>query len=56
MVVGKMDIGAEPQSAGKYGIRSIPALLFFKDGAVVESIVGKAGEDKIRDIMEKVVG
>ena len=56
MVVGKMDIGAEPQSAGKYGIRSIPALLFFKDGAVVESIVGKAGEDKIREIMEKVSG
>ncbi len=56
MIVGKMDIGSEPQSAGKFGIRSIPALLFFKDGQVVESIVGKAAEDKIRETMEKVVG
>ena len=56
MVVGKMDIGSEPQSAGKFGIRSIPALLFFKDGQVVDSIVGKAAEDKIRETMDKVVG
>jgi len=56
MVVGKMDIGTHPQTAGKFGIRSIPALLFFKDGEVVETIAGKPAEDKIRDTMEKVCG
>jgi thioredoxin 1 len=55
MVVGKMDIGNEPKAAGQFGIRSIPALLFFKNGEVVESIVGKAAEDKIREAMEKCV-
>ncbi len=56
MVVGKMDIQANPLMAGKLGIRSIPALLFFKDGQVVDSIMGAANEDKIRDKMESVLG
>ena len=56
MVLGKMDIGTYPQAAGKFGVRSIPALLFFKNGEVVDSIVGKASEDKIREVIEKVVG
>jgi thioredoxin 1 len=56
MVIGKMDIGNHPQAAGKFGVRSIPALLFFKNGEVVDSIVGKASEDKIREVIEKVSG
>ena len=56
MVVGKMDIQAHPQVAGRMGIRSIPALLFFKDGQVVDSIMGAANEDKIRDKIELVLG
>ncbi len=55
-VIGKMDIGTEPQTAGKFGVRSIPALLFFKDGEVVASLVGKASEDKIRENIEKIIG
>ena len=49
MVVGKMDIQANPLAAGNMGIRSIPALLFFKGGKVVDSLMGAAAEDKIRD-------
>ena len=56
MVVGKMDIQANPQVAGRLGIRSIPALLFFKDGQVVDSLMGGQSEDKIRDRMEQVLG
>jgi len=56
IVVGKMDIQSHPQTAGKLGIRSIPALLFFKDGNVVESIMGAANEDKIREKMDTVLG
>ncbi len=56
MVVGKMDIQAQPLTAGKFGIKSIPALLFFKDGQVVDSLMGAASEDKIRDKMESVLG
>ena len=56
MIVGKMDIQANPQTAGQMGIRSIPALLFFRNGQVVDSIMGAAAEDKIRAKMEAVLG
>ncbi len=55
IVVGKMDIQAHPQAAGKLGIRSIPTLLFFKNGQVVDSLIGTANEDKIRDKIEIVL-
>ena len=55
MVIGKMDIQTHPQQAGQLGIRSIPALLFFKDGAVAESLMGVVNEDKLRDRIEAVL-
>lgn len=38
--VGKLDVDSNPQVAMKYGIRSIPSLLIFKGGEVVDQIVG----------------
>ncbi len=38
--VTKMDVDANPQTAMQFGIRSIPTLLVFKGGQVVEQIVG----------------
>jgi thioredoxin 1 len=36
----KMDVDANPVKSAEYGIRSIPSLLVFKNGRVVETIVG----------------
>ncbi len=36
----KMDIDANPSTPGRFGIRSIPTVLAFKDGQVIEQIVG----------------
>lgn len=55
MLIGKMDIQTHPQAAGKFGIRSIPTLLFFRNGQVVDSLIGAATEDKIRDKIEIVL-
>ena len=38
--VGKMDVDSNPQVSMQYGIRSIPTLLVFKGGKVVEQVVG----------------
>jgi len=38
--IGKVDVDLNPEVSVKYGIRSIPALLIFKDGQVVDQIVG----------------
>jgi len=43
--VGKIDIDQNQAIAAKYGIRSIPTMLFFKNGQVVDTIVG-AGVNK----------
>src|SRR5262245_58467713 len=38
--VMKVNVDEEPDIAQKYGIMSIPTLLFFKDGKVVDQVVG----------------
>ncbi|WP_297335989.1 thioredoxin [Algoriphagus sp.] len=39
-VVGKVDVDSNPGVAQAFGIRSIPTLLFFKDGQIVDKQVG----------------
>lgn len=39
-VIGKVDVDANPGVAQKFGIRSIPTLLFFKGGEIVDKQVG----------------
>ena len=39
-VIGKLNVDHNPETAVKYGIRSIPALLYFKNGEVVDRQVG----------------
>lgn len=49
--VGKLDLDNNPQTAMDYGIRSIPTLLFFKDGKLVDQIVGAVPK---RNIVQKL--
>lgn len=39
-VIGKLDVDANPGVSAKYGIRSIPTLLVFKNGEIVDKQVG----------------
>lgn len=49
--VGKLDVDANPAVSMQYGIRSIPTLLVFKGGRVVEQIVGAVPK---RSLVDKV--
>jgi len=42
LVVTKLDVDSNPETAMKFGIRNIPTILFFKGGEVVEKHVGAA--------------
>lgn len=39
-VIGKLDVDSNPNISAKYGIRSIPTLLVFKNGEIVDKQVG----------------
>ena len=54
--VGKVDVDENPQTAQEYGVRSIPTLLFFKDGEVQETLVGAAGKQPLQETLEALVG
>ena len=45
--IGKLDVDSNPMVASKYGIRSIPTVLIFKDGKIVEQIVGAVPKQKL---------
>ncbi len=47
--VVKMDVDQNPQSSMNYGIRSIPTLLFFKDGQPVEQLLGAVPKNQIEE-------
>ncbi|ATB27142.1 thioredoxin [Melittangium boletus] len=53
--VTKVNIDENQGTAQDYGIRSIPTLLVFKGGKVVEQIVGAVPKARIEDALKKAV-
>ena len=53
--VAKLDVDNAQQTAQKFGIRSIPTLLVFKGGRVVDTIVGAVPKSKLVDAISKHV-
>ena len=49
--VAKMDVDNSPQVPARYFIRSIPTLLLFKDGKVVDQLVGVASAAKLDEFV-----
>ena len=43
------------QTAAKYGIKSIPTLIFFKDGNVFDKITGMTNQAKIEEVLKKIL-
>lgn len=49
----KLDVDANPGSASAYSVRSIPSILFFKGGAVVDSVVGAVPKSKLKEKIDQ---
>ena len=55
LTVGKLDVDSNPDIAMKYGIRSIPALIFFKNGEAVHTIVGARPKGALKKEIDSVL-
>ena len=55
MTVGKLNVDENPGVAGRFSIRGIPTILIFKGGEIVESVVGLADKDRLKQLIDKHV-
>nr|2YNX_A Chain A, LACA THIOREDOXIN [synthetic construct]2YNX_B Chain B, LACA THIOREDOXIN [synthetic construct] len=53
VVFGKLNVDENPEIAAKYGIMSIPTLLFFKNGKVVDQLVGAMPKEALKERIKK---
>lgn len=49
----KVDVDDNPETAGKYGVMSIPTLLVFKDGQQVDKTVGFQPKEQLAALLDK---
>ena len=55
IVVGKCDVEENDDIAMEFGIRNIPTILFFKNGEVVDKMIGAAAKAKIQEKFEALL-
>jgi thioredoxin 1 len=55
VVVGKVNVDDHPSIAEKYNIMSIPTLMLFKDGAVVERVIGFASQSALEQKFQQYI-
>ena len=53
--VGKVNVDQNSGTPSRYGIRGIPALLFFKDGKIVDQVVGFVPQETIEEKVQKLL-
>jgi thioredoxin 1 len=51
----KCNVDDNPVTPGKYGIKAIPTLIFFKDGQVVDQITGMVARTKLEEALGNIL-
>ncbi|NCP08234.1 thiol reductase thioredoxin, partial [bacterium] len=53
--IAKLNVDENRQTPGKFGIRNIPTLIFFKDGAVSQTVIGAHPKSHIDGELKKLL-
>lgn len=53
--IGKLNVDENPNTAGKYGVMSIPTLMLFKNGQIVKQMVGVQSKESLTSEFKKVL-
>ena len=54
-VVAKLDVDSSRNTAIKFGIQSIPTVMFFKDGKMVDRVIGVVDKKVLRDKLDALM-
>jgi thioredoxin 1 len=54
--IAKVDVDDNGDLVNRFGIRSIPTLMVFRDGKIVDQITGAAPKEQIRRLLDKHLG
>jgi len=54
--VGKLNVDENPITPGRFGIRAIPTLIFFKNGQVYDQITGAVPKSTIEEVIKRMLG
>ena len=55
ITVGKVNVDESPATPGKYGVRGIPTIILFKDGKVVDQVVGAVPKSQLEALIKKAL-
>ncbi len=54
--IAKMNVDENMNTPSQYGVKSIPFLVMFKNGQVVDSLVGAKPKVKLKEVIDKALG
>ncbi len=53
--VAKLNVDENPSTPGQYGVRGIPTLILFKDGKVLDQVVGAVPKNQLEGLIKKAL-
>lgn len=53
--IGKLNVDENPATPGQYGVRGIPTLILFKDGNIVDQVVGAVPKNQLEGLINKAL-
>lgn len=53
--IGKVNVDENPATPGQYGVRGIPTMILFKDGQIVDQLVGAVPKKQVEVLLQKAL-